>query len=99
MGINGLPGMILGLTIPRMFTSYIATTVQVTGIDVKKITLPQKGKKKDFATLREDLKRVLTCPGYLEQKFLRLVFSELFDFFYTLTALTGKNASCTGGKN
>jgi len=41
----------------------------------------------------------LTCPGYLEQKFLRLVFSELFDFFYTLTALTGKNASCTGGKN
>ena len=25
MGINGLPGMILGITIPRMFTSWIAT--------------------------------------------------------------------------
>ena len=31
--INGLPGMILGLTIPRMYTSYIATKVQVTGVD------------------------------------------------------------------
>ena len=42
---------------------------------------------------------VLTCPGCLEQKFLHLVFSELFNFFYTLTALTGKNASCKSGKN
>lgn len=31
--INGLPGMILGLTIPRMYTSYIATKIVVTGID------------------------------------------------------------------
>lgn len=28
--INGLPGMILGLTIPRLYTSYIATKVDVT---------------------------------------------------------------------
>jgi GLPGLI family protein len=57
MGINGLPGMILGLTIPRMFTSYIATSVQVAGVDVRKIVAPQKGKKKDYAAIRKDVER------------------------------------------
>ena len=41
---------------------------------------------------------VLTCPGCLDQKFLHLICSELFDFFYTLTALTSTNASCKGDK-
>jgi GLPGLI family protein len=31
--INGLPGMILGVTIPRLFTSYIATKVIVNNVD------------------------------------------------------------------
>jgi len=35
--INGLPGMILGLTIPRMYTSFIATKVMVNGVDESKI--------------------------------------------------------------
>ena len=29
--VNGLPGMILGLTIPRMYVSYIATKVMIAG--------------------------------------------------------------------
>jgi GLPGLI family protein len=45
MGLNGLPGMILGITIPRMYTSWVATKVQVTGVDLKKIVPPTKGKK------------------------------------------------------
>ena len=39
--INGLPGMILGLTIPRLYTSYIATKVDLTftnASDIKPIT-------------------------------------------------------------
>ncbi|SEA20472.1 GLPGLI family protein [Flavobacterium gillisiae] len=39
--INGLPGMILGLTIPRLYTSYIATKVDVmisNTSDIKPIT-------------------------------------------------------------
>lgn len=39
--INGLPGMILGLTIPRMYTSWIATHVIVNGVkteDIKPFT-------------------------------------------------------------
>ncbi|MEO7523497.1 MAG: GLPGLI family protein [Ferruginibacter sp.] len=36
--INGLPGMILGLTIPRMYTSWIATKINIDNVDEKKIT-------------------------------------------------------------
>lgn len=42
--INGLPGLILGLTIPRLFTSWIATKVEVTGINDKTIK-PASAKK------------------------------------------------------
>jgi GLPGLI family protein len=35
--IGGLPGMILGMTIPRLFTSWIATKVNVNGIDANNI--------------------------------------------------------------
>ncbi len=35
--INGLPGMILGLTIPRMYQSYIATKVMVTSVNEQAI--------------------------------------------------------------
>ncbi len=31
--INGLPGMILGVTIPRMYTSYIATKVSIVNVN------------------------------------------------------------------
>ena len=34
VSINGLPGTILGLTIPRLFTSWIATKVTVNSVDV-----------------------------------------------------------------
>ncbi len=32
--INGLPGAILGMTIPRLYTSWIATKVSVNGVDI-----------------------------------------------------------------
>ncbi len=70
MGINGLPGMILGITIPRMFTSYIATKLQVSGVDVRVITPPQKGKKKEFASIRKDVERVSKDWGKYGQQAL-----------------------------
>ena len=42
--INGLPGMILGVTIPRLYTSWIATKVMVNGVDAKTIK-PASAKK------------------------------------------------------
>lgn len=42
--IHGLPGTILGVTIPRLYTSWIATKVEVNGVDVKSIK-PVESKK------------------------------------------------------
>lgn len=55
MGITGLPGMILGITIPRMFTSWIATKVELFGFDKNKIVPPQKGKAKKAAELQKNV--------------------------------------------
>ena len=43
LGIHGLPGMILGITIPRMHTSWIATKLQINGVDTSIIKPPKKG--------------------------------------------------------
>jgi len=42
--INGLPGMIMGVTIPRLFTSWIATKVSVNNVAVNTIQ-PTPSKK------------------------------------------------------
>ncbi len=42
--INGLPGLILGVTIPRLYTSWIATKVMLTGVD-EKIIKPVDARK------------------------------------------------------
>ncbi|HXR84237.1 MAG TPA: GLPGLI family protein [Hanamia sp.] len=44
---NGLPGTILGVTVPRLYTSWIATKVEVNGVDVKSIKSVQA--KKDIS--------------------------------------------------
>ncbi len=44
VSLNGLPGMILGVTIPRLYTSWIATKVSVNGINVADIK-PSESKK------------------------------------------------------
>ena len=58
MGIHGLPGMILGITIPRMFTSWIATKLQVNGVNTSIIAPPTKGKKKVAAELKQSIEKV-----------------------------------------
>jgi GLPGLI family protein len=58
MGINGLPGMILGITVPRMFTSWVATKVQLTGFDPRLVAAPTKGKKKVAKELQANVEKV-----------------------------------------
>jgi GLPGLI family protein len=53
MGVNGLPGMIMGITIPRMFTSWIATKVEINGVNLSLITEPKKGKKRKAKDLQQ----------------------------------------------
>ena len=54
--INGLPGMILGLTIPRLYTSFIATKIDFKNINTNEI-IPVKAKK---TYTSEELKTTLT---------------------------------------
>lgn len=55
MSLNGLPGMILGLTIPRLYTSWIATSLTLSQPEIKE---PVKGKKKTETELMDILTQV-----------------------------------------
>ena len=44
-GIHGLPGMILGVGIPRLHATWFATKVEVFDIKMNKVTPATKGKK------------------------------------------------------
>ena len=55
--INGLPGMILGLTIPRLFTSWIATKVSLNVADagiIKPVSAKKNYNMKFFRSTVED---------------------------------------------
>jgi GLPGLI family protein len=52
--INGLPGMILGVTIPRLYTSWIATKVMLNGVDqnsIKPVSVKKNYSMKDWESM------------------------------------------------
>lgn len=53
--ITGLPGMVLGLTIPRLYTSWIATKINVNGINETAIKPVTAKKYYTFHTLKSTL--------------------------------------------
>lgn len=67
--ISGLPGMILGMTIPRLFTSWIATKVNITGVD-ESVIKPAASKKiypkKELVSLL--IERTKDWGNYYEDK-------------------------------
>lgn len=68
MGLNGLPGMILGVTIPRLFTSWVATYLKLdTPTDIKP---PTKGKKKNQEEINKALTDLSKSWGTRSQRFL-----------------------------
>ncbi len=58
--ISGLPGMILGLTIPRLYTSWIATKIMVNNVttaDIKPVSSKKSYTMKTlYATINERTK-------------------------------------------
>lgn len=68
MGISGLPGMILGVTVPRMFTSWIATKLQINAVNYGIVAPPLKGKKKKAAELQETVIKVTKDWGHWGQQ-------------------------------
>lgn len=67
---NGLPGMILGLVINRLHTTWYATRVEVNSVDIKEITPPEKGKKITGAELKEVLKNSLSDWGDYAHRYI-----------------------------
>ncbi len=52
----GLPGMILGLAIPRLYTTWFATKVELTDVKETVLIPPKKGKKTTSSDLKAQLK-------------------------------------------
>ncbi len=57
-GIHGLPGMILGVGIPRLHATWFATKVEVFNINMNKVNPATKGKKVSRTTLLSTLDKV-----------------------------------------
>ncbi len=62
-GIHGLPGMILGVGIPRLHTTWFATKVDVFDVNMNLVTPATKGKKVDRPTMMKSLDKVLRQWG------------------------------------
>lgn len=60
---HGLPGMILGLVINRLHTTWYATKVEVNTVNDKNITPPKSGKKITNTDILETLKKSLSDWG------------------------------------
>jgi GLPGLI family protein len=58
-GIHGLPGMILGVGIPRLHTTWFATKVQVNDVPVKQIEPEKKGKKVNRQEMIQSLNKAM----------------------------------------
>ncbi len=69
-GIHGLPGMILGMGIPRLHATWFATKVQVSDGDMKAVVAPTKGKKVDRAALLLKLGKLAEEWGSYGKKML-----------------------------
>jgi GLPGLI family protein len=65
---TGLPGMILGLVINRIHTSWYATKVETTTVNTKDIVAPVKGDKITEAQLKEELKKLMKTWGEYGQR-------------------------------
>ena len=61
--IHGLPGMILGMGIPRLHTTWFATRVEINGIDMSKVKPESKGKKTTRKAMIQSLDKVLKNFG------------------------------------
>ncbi|MGZ8536758.1 MAG: GLPGLI family protein [Flavisolibacter sp.] len=60
---NGLPGMILGLGMPRIHTTWFATKVEYSDVNMTKVIPATKGKKVNRQTMIHSLDKVLKNWG------------------------------------
>ena len=59
----GLPGMILGVAIPKMHTTWYATKLKLTEVKETELAAPTRGKKIAFGDFKKQLKTILKNWG------------------------------------
>ncbi len=69
-GIHGLPGMILGIGVPRLHTTWFATKVEVLDVNMGPVKPATKGKKVNRAAMMQALDRVLRQWGTYGSKLI-----------------------------
>jgi len=69
-GIHGLPGLILGMGIPRLHTTWFATRVSISGINMNSISPAIKGKKTTRANMLSTINKVMKNWDQYGQKML-----------------------------
>ncbi len=69
-GVNGLPGMILGMGIPRLHATWFATKVEVFDVNMKPVAAPTKGKKVTREEMTRSLEKVLRQWGSYGSKLI-----------------------------
>jgi GLPGLI family protein len=62
-GIQGLPGMILGMGVPRLHATWFATKVEVNGVNLGTVRPPAKGKKTNRAMMMKELDGLFRQSG------------------------------------
>lgn len=67
---GGLPGMILGLAVPRLYTTWFATKVEITEAPASAFKINEKGKKIAAAQMAPLLKSTFTDWGKRGEKFI-----------------------------
>jgi GLPGLI family protein len=69
-GIHGLPGMILGMGIPRLHATWFATKVEVFDVNMNSVIPATKGKKVNKANMMTSLDKVLRQWGTYGSKLI-----------------------------
>jgi GLPGLI family protein len=65
---SGLPGMILGLAIPRLHTTWYATRLQLAEVTDKELAAPRKGKKMSGTDYRKQVGDIIKQWGEYGKK-------------------------------
>ncbi|MCO5242190.1 MAG: GLPGLI family protein [Chitinophagaceae bacterium] len=67
---HGLPGMILGVVIPKLYTNWYATKVELEQVKEAAITPPQKGKNTTYSGMEEIIQKSLKRWGKWGTKYI-----------------------------
>ena len=78
MNLHGLPGAILGVTVPRLFTSWIATSVTLNTPEAKLLNPPTKGKKMKDDEIKKAMESLAKSWGRGSSNMIQRMYWQIF---------------------